>query len=297
MEEGRLHQIVSEYLPEGETYRFSSVKCSNVLCKVEPEISQPLMIKVFEEEPSFAREKAAYKILNANTVKIPDFLEEGEDGLMYWIIYKYVEGTMLGAVNLKEVNSSHRLFYNIGRNLGKVHACDTTFLYTEEEKAVDIEKRLEKFIRGACKYKEELVLKYPDHSWLFELAFNIIDASKELHPIPEDFNFVIGDFSPNNIIVNNGDLAAFIDLEYFMLGNRYHDFILMHGYFEQDGEIKTSFFEGYIECLNNDHFKFSADKIMISLLKYSLECCFIATPKTIDVAVKKLMAVVKSSFQ
>lgn len=173
MEEGRLHQIVSKYLPEGETYRFSSVKCSNVLCK------------------------------------------------------------------------------------------------------------------------EELVLKYPDHSWLFELAFNIIDASKELHPIPEDFNFVIGDFSPNNIIVNNGDLAAFIDLEYFMLGNRYHDFILMHGYFEQDEEIKTSFFEGYMECLNNDHFKFSADKMMISLLKYSLECCFIANPKTIDVAVKKLMAVVK----
>lgn len=292
MEKGKLHNIISNYLPKNEQFRLSSARYSNLLYKIEPDESQPLVLKLFNEESRFIREKVAYKTLITKAVKIPNLVDTGEEDSIYWIIYEFVEGERLSNLNIDNTNNSNILFYEIGYNLGKAHACDSSFFFPKKEKGIYIKKRKKAFERGARNYNKRLVEKYPGYSKIFEMANNFTEQYDNLLFDEEDFNFIIGDFSANNIIINNGALAAFIDFEYFMLENRYRDFILMYYFFEHDEQTKVSFLNGYSESMGDDNFEFLSDKLMIFLLHYRLECCIVANHKTIDWDIKKLKDIV-----
>ena len=293
MEDSKLHKIASRYLPKGKRSILSSARYSNWLYKIEPDVGQSLMVKVFDTEHCFVREKAAYKILNTTSVKIPNLIDVGEEGPIYWIVYDFVEGERLCDIDIRIIKDNHKLFYEIGHNLGKVHTCNPSFLFTENEKAMYLKKRQEVFVKGAWNYKENLVKKYPGYLGIFELAAQIIKDNIILFSDKQDFNFTKGDFSPNNTIINNESLAAIIDFEYFMLENRYRDFILMYHYFEQDEQIKMSFIRGYSEGINACNFEFSSDKLMLVLLHYCLECCVVANAKTIEWNIKRLTDIVE----
>lgn len=210
-----INKIVSNYLAS-EDFRISVIHCSNMVYKIETDGSKILMIKVFETESNFLREKIAIKLLVSNNIKIPTMLDSGELASKYWILYEFVKGISLYSLNI-ENNTNCNLFYDIGCNLAKVHTIDINSMFSCNEINYYINKRYEKFIKGAEDYKHKLLIKYPPYTKIFEMSHKIINSKKSLFLERDDFRLIICDFSSSNIIVDDHyNLAVFIDFEQFM---------------------------------------------------------------------------------
>ncbi len=205
-----------------------------------------------DKEKALERKVSVFSKAEESGLRVPELVTEnvrvtkknGERRKFY--IVEKIPGK-----SLREKNSPE-LAYNAGRKLADIHNIqkyeDTDWLMPEENGF-----RIQQFEEGnlknriLSKTKEDVLILKKNG---FEEAGNKIQEifKKYGENLPEEFRPVLchNDYSPDNIITQNGKITGIIDFDYAYSGHNQRDLVKAANSFWLEGlNVREEFYEGY----------------------------------------------------
>lgn len=151
----------------------------------------------------------------ANKLAVPAVHFFQEDDLAEWLCIEWIDGNTLAELPADE--QWVRIYAQALRLLHEIPIDSNAPVYSLDARLKEVRTRIEKGWVDTTDFEEEYRSYSTEQLW---------DELRKYKPTEADLVFTHGDYCPDNLIVQDGKLAAFIDMGRGGVADRYQDLAL-----------------------------------------------------------------------
>lgn len=234
------------------------------------------VIKFYYVKNRWNREVAALKLLRNSDALVPNLVDYGKLNEVEWILYEYVDGTLLDEIH-NEIPTSNLedIYYDAGGQLGKIHSL------MQFENYGSLNEDLE-FINDYKYFKDyfETVVQrifnnlgnftHKEIKLINKAKKSLIECLKKLENNDVKARLCHNDFGARNLIVKKENhvykLSCVIDFEHSVISDIDQELVLLYYSLSKENELLWKAFKrGYEEYLPIDE-----DNMLNKKLTYRL---------------------------
>ena len=241
------------------------------------------VIKFYYVQNRWNREVAALRLLQNSDVLVPNIVDYGKIDDVEWIVYEYVEGTLLDKVHKEiPINNLKDIYHNAGEQLGMIHSFKQFKYFGSLNEDIEFINEFKTF-KGYFETEVQRIFTNLDNFTHKEIKL-IIKAKKSLNDYLKKLDKTVvkarlchNDFGARNLIVSkeNGvyKLKCVIDFEQSVISDVDRELVMSYQKLLEENKILGEAFKlGYEEYLIIDEDKISHKEFIYKLYR-GLDIC------------------------